>query len=112
VVEILNESFVILTVYIIHGFSFFITNRNVRYHIGWVYIGVVGVVFVLNFAFIVQRVVLTIISKIKKFKTYGQKMKGQNVLARFFSWQSSKKGLDQKRKIPENTVVPLTMIDS
>jgi hypothetical protein len=53
VVEMMNECFVILTVYIIHGFSFFIPNRSVRYDIGWVYIVVVGIVFLLNLAVII-----------------------------------------------------------
>ncbi len=53
VVEIMNECFVIFTVYIMHGFSFFIPNRSVRYDIGWIYIGVVGVVFLLNMAVII-----------------------------------------------------------
>jgi hypothetical protein len=65
VVEMLNECFVICTVYIMHGFSFFIPSRRVRYDIGWVYIGVVGVVFLLNAVLIIQKVVLFIVSKIK-----------------------------------------------
>jgi len=65
VVEMLNECFVICTVYIMHGFSFFIPSRRVRYDIGWVYIGVVGVVFLLNSVVIIQKVVLFIVSKIK-----------------------------------------------
>jgi len=67
-VEMLNECFVILTVYIMHGFSFFIPSRKVRYDIGWFYISVVGIVFLLNLAVIVQKVVLFALMKAKEFK--------------------------------------------
>ena len=86
-VEMLNECFVILTVYIMHGFSFFIPNRGVRYDIGWVYIGVVGIVFLLNMAVIIQKFVLFILLKVKHFKAHRQLKRKQNVLARLFSWQ-------------------------
>lgn len=67
-VEMLNECFVILTVYIMHGFSFFIPSRKVRYDIGWFYISVVGIVFLLNLAVIVKKVVLFALMKAKEFK--------------------------------------------
>jgi len=88
VVELLNECFVILTVYIMHGFSFFIPDRSVRYDIGWVYIGVVGIVFLLNMAVIIQKFVVFILLKVKHFKAHRQLKRKQNVLARLFSWQS------------------------
>lgn len=50
VVEILNESFVIATVYIMHGFSLFIPSHRTRYQLGWFYLGIVGVVIILNLA--------------------------------------------------------------
>ncbi len=67
-VEMLNECFVILTVYMMHGFSWFIPSRRVRYDIGWGYICVVGVVFLLNLAVIIQKVVLYVLMKLKEFK--------------------------------------------
>lgn len=67
-VEMLNECFVILTVYMMHGFSWFIPSRQVRYDIGWGYICVVGVVFLLNLAVIIQKVVLYVLMKLKEFK--------------------------------------------
>ena len=67
-VEMLNECFVILTVYMMHGFSWFILNRQVRYDIGWGYICVVGIVFLLNLAVIIQKVVLYVLMKLKEFK--------------------------------------------
>jgi hypothetical protein len=96
VVEMLNECFVILTVYIMHGFSFFIPSRRVRYDIGWVYIGVVGVVFLLNTAVIIQKVVLFVLLKIKKFQAQKKLMKKHNVLTRLFSSKPNRK--DSKRK--------------
>jgi len=65
-VEILNESFVILTVYMIHGFSWFVPNRQVRYNIGWGYISVVGLVFILNLLVIIQKVVQFVLMKFKE----------------------------------------------
>lgn len=73
-VEMLNECFVISTVYIMHGFSFFIPSHSVRYQIGWVYIGVVGVVFLLNSAVIIQKIVLFVIEKIRQLKAHRRLM--------------------------------------
>ena len=99
VVEMLNECFVILTVYIMHGFSFFIPSRDVRYDIGWFYIGVVGVVFILNLSVMIQKVVLFVLMKIKQFKAKKQLISRQNLLSRLFSWQPSKSELKKKRKL-------------
>ncbi len=102
VVEMLNECFVILTVYIMHGFSFFIPSRRVRYDIGWVYIGVVGVVFLLNTSVIIQKVVLLVLLKIKKFKAKKELMKKQNVLARLFSWKTNRQDSKRKNRVLKN----------
>jgi hypothetical protein len=86
VVEMINECLVILTVYIMHGFSLLIPDRNVRHDIGWLYIGLVGVVFVLNLSLIIQKVVLFVLLKVKQFKAQRQLMRKQNVHSRLFSW--------------------------
>jgi hypothetical protein len=99
VVEMLNECFVILTVYIMHGFSFFIPSRDVRYDIGWFYIGIVGVVFILNLSVMIQKAVLFVLMKIKQFTAKKQLMSRQNLLSRLFSWQPSKSELNKKRKL-------------
>lgn len=85
VVEMLNECFVILTVYIMHAFSLFIPDRDVRHDIGWFYISLVGIAFVLNLSVVIQKVVLFVLLKIKQFKAQRQLMKKQNMHARLFS---------------------------
>lgn len=50
IVEMINEFLDICTIYLLHCFSFFIPNVETRYKIGWVYLGVVGLVFVINVA--------------------------------------------------------------
>ena len=52
-VEILNEIMVMMTVYIMHGFSYFIDSFEVRYKMGWFYIGIVFTVFTLNLSVII-----------------------------------------------------------
>jgi hypothetical protein len=85
VVEMLNECFVILTVYIMHAFSLFIPDRNVRYEIGWFYIGFVGFVFVLNLSVIIQKVMLFVLLKLKQFKAKRQLMRKMNEHTKLFS---------------------------
>ena len=112
VVEMLNECFVILTTYIMHAFSLFIPDHNVRNDIGWFYIGLVGVVFVLNLSVIIQKVVLFVLLKVKQFKAQRQIMRKQNVHAKLFSWQPLSFGVKGKRKISENMVVPIYILNS
>lgn len=56
IVECLNEFCVILTCYILHGFSSFIIEFNVRYNLGWVYINIVAFVFILNLAYMIYMI--------------------------------------------------------
>jgi hypothetical protein len=49
-VEMANEGLIICTVYIMHCFSFFIPSVETRYGLGWVYLGVVAIVLVINVA--------------------------------------------------------------
>jgi len=87
VVEMLNECFVILTVYIMHAFSFFIPERNVRFDIGWFYIGLVGFACVLNLSVMNHKVVLFIKWKVRQYKIKIKLGGKKNVLARIFSWK-------------------------
>jgi|694.fasta_scaffold89561_2 hypothetical protein len=52
-VEIVNEIMVMITVYIMHGFSYFIDSFEVRYKMGWFYIGIVFTVFTLNLSVLI-----------------------------------------------------------
>lgn len=47
-VEFANESLVICTIYLMHGFSFFILDTRLRFKLGWAYIGIVAIVFLIN----------------------------------------------------------------
>lgn len=64
-IEMLNEIMVMITVYIMHGFSYFIQSFEVRYKVGWFYIGIVFTVFTLNLSVIIQRVMIKVINAIK-----------------------------------------------
>lgn len=72
VIELINEFCVILTCYVLHGFSEFIVDFNVRYNLGWFYINVVAFVFVLNLIYMIYMILTTtkkglkITNKIKK----------------------------------------------
>lgn len=54
-VEILNEFLVIITVYLMHGFSYFVPSFKTRYNLGWVYISIVITVFLMNLAVIFHK---------------------------------------------------------
>ena len=90
VVELLNECIVILTVYIMHGFSFFMPDRNVRFDLGWFYIGLIGFACVFNLSVIIHKVVLFIKLKVKQYKVKIKLEGKKNVLARIFSWKPYK----------------------
>ena len=68
IVEVFNETMVITTVYIMHGFSYFIPSSAIRYKVGWVYIYIVVAVFLANFAVIIQKVLFVIVSAIKSYR--------------------------------------------
>jgi hypothetical protein len=113
VVEMLNESFVIATVYIMHGFSFFIPSHSTRYKIGWFYIGIVGIVFILNLAVIIQKIVLFAMEKIRRFKAQKRLMNKKNALSRLFSWKPKlAETLRRKRRMAENIVAPMHVLES
>jgi hypothetical protein len=47
-VEIMNEAFILVTVYVMHLFSDFVPDENIRYQFGWYYIYLVFMIFGLN----------------------------------------------------------------
>jgi hypothetical protein len=67
-IEMINESLVICTIYIMHCFSFFIPKVGTRYRIGWIYVGIVGIVYLVNIFVILKAVVEFIIMVVKNEK--------------------------------------------
>ena len=67
-VEMINEALIVCTVYFLHCFSFFVASAEARYTIGWVYMGIVGVIFLLNIGVILQDLILKLIKKLKTCK--------------------------------------------
>lgn len=75
VVEIANECLVILTVYMMYGFSHYIPSKEYRYKLGWVYIGIVAAVFVINIGAIIHGIVTFVLRKVKEIKASRTKAK-------------------------------------
>lgn len=73
ILEILNESMVLSTVYIMHGFSYFIPSSKERFKIGWFYIIIVILVFMLNLAVILYQIFLAVVKAMKKLKAKKNK---------------------------------------
>jgi len=67
-VEMINEAFIVCEVYFLHCFSFFVASAEARYKIGWIYMGIVAVIFLLNVSVILQDIILTLIKKLKTCK--------------------------------------------
>lgn len=60
-VEMINESLVICTVYILHGFSVFIPSSSWRFKMGWIYVGIVAFVFLINLIAIFRGLVMFVV---------------------------------------------------
>jgi hypothetical protein len=58
--EVANELLVLLTVYILHGFTFYIPSAEARFNIGWLYIQIVAIVFILNLVYMMHLLVYRI----------------------------------------------------
>ena len=95
-IEIVNESLVFCTIYLMHCFSFFIPSIETRYSIGWAYVAVVGIVFAVNmlvlFKAIVEFVITTLRNE-KKGSRIRNQLKSFIRMLRTFVKKSSKKRL-------------------
>ena len=65
VIEVLNEIMVMFTVYIMHGFSYFIPSLGVRYTVGWIYICIVVAIVLMNISMTIHQFICFIIEKSK-----------------------------------------------
>jgi hypothetical protein len=72
-IELVNETLVLGTIYLLHCFSFFIPGTPTRYNLGWIYVGVVGIVFIVNLFVIIRAAIMFAIMTIKREK------KGHNI---------------------------------
>lgn len=61
-VEVMNETFLMTSVYMLHFFSDFVAEDTLRYNIGWYYIYLVALIFILNMLIIGGRMVLEMVA--------------------------------------------------
>ena len=52
-IELMNEVFILLSIYFMHLFSSYVSDEKARYQLGWYYIYLVYSVFVFNMVWIV-----------------------------------------------------------
>lgn len=69
-VEVCNECLVICTVYLMHGFSFYVDSREWRFRAGWVYIGIVALVFLINCVAMIKGIVIAASAALKRLKAF------------------------------------------
>lgn len=90
-IEIANELLVLLTVYILHGFSYYIDMESDRYNIGWFYIQVVAIIFFLNLVYLCHmlatRIKLWI--KMNPHNKYLTKWRNSKLYKWVFSWRKT-----------------------
>jgi uncharacterized membrane protein YbhN (UPF0104 family) len=67
-VEMINEGLVIGTIYFLHCFSYFVQSASDRYKVGWIYLSIVAVVFLLNISVMLKELCTRLIKRLKKNK--------------------------------------------
>jgi hypothetical protein len=74
----INEGLVIGTIYFLHCFSYFVQSAADRYKVGWIYLSIVGVVFLINISVMLKELFTRLIKRLKankKLMFWGKELK-------------------------------------
>lgn len=68
-IEICNEILVMLSVYMMHGFCLYIPSRDWKYRMGWIYVGILVAVLIINILLMLRHIATFVYEKIKLIKS-------------------------------------------
>jgi hypothetical protein len=75
--EIFNESTLLVSSYFMFLFTDFVDDVHLRATLGWVYIGVIGTMIIVNFGCMLLKVFQTVKSQLKKMWKKWQNYKAE-----------------------------------